>query len=148
MEGHLKKQIISIIDACDDMTIATVRDDGFPQANTVSYVNDGLTIYMGTLGDSAKATNLQRNDRISLTISRPYKTWAEIEGISLAGRATLVTDPEESGRVFDLMLHKFPQIPDFFPAELTNLALFRIEPIVISLIDYKKGFAHADLVQV
>ncbi len=44
MDQALRKQIISIIDDVQDMTIATVRDDGYPQATTVSYVNDGLTI--------------------------------------------------------------------------------------------------------
>src|ERR1700731_3853356 len=29
----------------NDMTIATVREDGYPQATAVSYVNDGLAVY-------------------------------------------------------------------------------------------------------
>lgn len=148
MEQLVKKQIISIIDDCDDMTIATIRKDGFPQANTVSYVNDGLAIYMGTSSESAKSKNIARNERVSLTINRPYDTWAEIEGISLGGRARLVTDPKEAGPVVEQMMRKFPQIPDFFPTELVELALIRIDPIVISLLDYRKGFGHADLVRV
>lgn len=148
MKQLMKKQIISIIDDCDDMTIATVREDGFPQANTVSYVNDGLAIYMGTSSESAKAKNLTRNDKVSLTITRPYDTWAEIEGISLGGRAILITDAKETGPVVELMMRKFPQIRDFFPTEVAELALFRIDPIVISLLDYRKGFGHADLVRV
>lgn len=148
MDQRTKAQIISIIDDCDDMTIATVREDGFPQANTVSYVNDGLAIYMGTSSESAKARNLARDDRVSLTINRSYNTWDEIEGVSLGGRAKLVTEPDEAGPITDLMMRKFPQIPDFFPSELAELALFRIDPVVISILDYKKGFGHADLVRV
>lgn len=148
MKQLMKKQIISIIDDCDDMTIATVREDGFPQANTVSYVNDGLAIFMGTSSESAKAKNLTRNNKVSLTITRPYDTWAEIEAISLGGRAILITDAKEAGPVVELMMRKFPQIPDFFPTEVAELALFRIDPIVISLLDYRKGFGHADLVRV
>lgn len=41
MNHPLHKQIVSIINDVNDMTIATVRDDGFPQATTVSYFNDG-----------------------------------------------------------------------------------------------------------
>ena len=44
MDPTLKREIISILDDADDMTIATVREDGYPQATTVSYVNEGLTM--------------------------------------------------------------------------------------------------------
>jgi hypothetical protein len=35
MDKAIRDQIISIIDDVDDMTIATVREDGYPQASTV-----------------------------------------------------------------------------------------------------------------
>jgi len=54
MEQTLKKKITSIIDDADDMTIATIRDDSYPQATTVSFMNDGLTIYFGTSSDSQR----------------------------------------------------------------------------------------------
>ena len=47
MDPELSQEIISILDDANDMTIATVREDGYPQATTVSYVNDGLKIYFG-----------------------------------------------------------------------------------------------------
>ncbi len=56
MEKKLCDQIISIINDVDDMTIATVREDGFPQATTVSYINDGLTIYFMTAADGQKSS--------------------------------------------------------------------------------------------
>ena len=37
MKQDLRDQIISIMDDVDDLTIATVREDGYPQATTVSY---------------------------------------------------------------------------------------------------------------
>ena len=58
MDTAIRKQVVSIIDDIDDLTIATVRNDGYPQATTVSYVNDGLTIYFGTTSDSQKARNI------------------------------------------------------------------------------------------
>ena len=54
MDAATLKQIISVIDEVNDLTIATSRDDGYPQATTVSYVNDGLTIYFGTASHSQK----------------------------------------------------------------------------------------------
>lgn len=149
MDQAMKDQIIAIIDDMDDMTIATVRKDGFPHATTVSYMNDGLKIYFGTSTDSQKARNIALNDKVSLTINRPYETWADIVGLSLGGRATEVKDPKEFDAVCALMFRKFPQIPDYAPTDgSVELAIFRIDPIVISLLDYRKGFGHCDLVTV
>jgi nitroimidazol reductase NimA-like FMN-containing flavoprotein (pyridoxamine 5'-phosphate oxidase superfamily) len=57
MDPALRQEIISILDDTNDMTIATVREDGYPQATTVSYVNDGFTILFwlrGGISESAK----------------------------------------------------------------------------------------------
>jgi nitroimidazol reductase NimA-like FMN-containing flavoprotein (pyridoxamine 5'-phosphate oxidase superfamily) len=142
----LRDQIISIIDDVQDMTIATVREDGYPQATTVSYVNDGLTIYFGTADDAQKARNIARNNKVSLTIDREYETWDEIESLSMGGIAVLVTDPEEQKKAGALFLKKFPQVAEYFSMETENAVLFRIDPKVISVLDYSKEFGHTELV--
>ena len=63
MDPGLKKEILSILDDANDMTIATVREDGYPRATTVSYVDDGLTIYFDCAANSQKAKNLARTAR-------------------------------------------------------------------------------------
>ncbi len=146
MDKALRDQIISIIDDVQDMTIATVRDDGYPQATTVSYVNDGLTIYFGTDEDSQKARNIARNNKISVTINRDYGDWDEIEGLSMGAVATPVSDPEEIEKVGSLLFKKFPQVAQYVPTGAEGVALFRLEPKVISLLDYSKGFGHTELV--
>lgn len=148
MEQALRDQIISIIDDVQDMTIATVREDGYPQATTVSYVNDGLTIYFGSSADSQKAKNIVRNNKISATINRAYKNWDEIESLSMAAVATLITDPQEFERVGGLMFAKFPQISKYVSSDDEAPALFRLDPNVISILDYSKGFGHTELVKV
>lgn len=142
----LRNQIISIIDDVQDLTIATVREDGYPQATTVSYVNDGLTIYFGTTDDTQKAKNIAGNNKISLTIDRAYGTWDEIESLSMGGIAIQVTVPEEQQKAGALFLEKFPQVAEYFSIETENAILFRIEPKVISVLDYNKGFGHTELV--
>lgn len=44
---EVRTRIVSIIDDVDDMRIATVREDGFSQATTVRYFNDGIRIHFG-----------------------------------------------------------------------------------------------------
>lgn len=150
MDETKKRQIIAIIDDVDDMTIATVRDDGYPQATTVSYVNDGLTIYLGTTAESQKARNIARNSKVSLTINRGHANWGEIEGLSVGGVATLVSDPNELDKVSELLFKKFPQIAEFVPPDTDeeDLALYRIDAEVISLLDYRKGFGHTEQVEI
>jgi len=148
MDPRLKQEIISILDDANDVTIATVREDGYPQATTVSYVNEGLTIYFGCAADSQKAKNIARNSKVSLTVNLPYGSWNEIRGLSLGGRAERVTDPQEVENVSELMFEKFPQIAGYAPAELEDIVLFRIIPEVISVLDYRRGFGHTDLVKV
>lgn len=145
---EIRSQIVSIIDDADDMTIATVREDGFPQATTVSYVNDGMTIYFGCGADSQKAQNIARSNKVSLTINRDYSDWNEIEGVSIGAIAEHVTDPDEMNRIGTRMFEKFPQIRELIDTG-TDLeggtAFIRVTPVVVSLLDYKKGFGRTEL---
>jgi len=147
MDPSLKQEIIAILDHANDMTIATVREDGYPQATTVSYVNDGLMIYFGCAASSQKAQNLSRDSRVSLTVNLPYPSWNDIRGLSIGGRAERVTKPEEVDQASHLMFEKFPQIARYASAGLHDIALYRITPEVVSILDYRKGFGHTDLVK-
>lgn len=142
----LEREILAILGAAADMTIATVRLDGYPKATTVSFVNAGTTIYFGTGRSSPKAKSLARCDKVSATVNLPYQRWEEIRGLSLGGRATQVTEPLRCKTVGALMTKKFPRALDYGDAELEEMTIFQIEPEVVSLLDYRKGFGHADLV--
>jgi general stress protein 26 len=148
MDPALEQKIVSILNEANDLTIATVREDGYPQATTVSYVNEGLTIYFGCAAQSQKAKNIGHSAKVSLTVNLPYASWDEIRGLSIGGKAAPVTDPKEMDRVGRLMLRKFPQIARYAPTDMEQLAVFRICPEIISVLDYRKGLGHTDLVKV
>ena len=118
MGPRLKQEILSILDDASDMTIATVREDGYPQATTVSYVNNGLNIYFGCAANSQKAKNIDRDSKVSLTVDLPYTSWNDIRGLSIGGRAERITNPQEVAQASQLMFEKFPQIARYAPAEL------------------------------
>ena len=147
MGPRLKQEILSILDDASDMTIATVREDGYPQATTVSYVNNGLNIYFGCAANSQKAKNIARDSKVSLTVNLPYTSWNDIRGLSIGGRAERITNPQEVAQASQLMFEKFPQIARYAPAELEDIVLFRVTPEVISVLDYRKAFGHIDLVK-
>ncbi len=148
MDSAMREKIVKILSGATDMTIATVRPDGYPQATTVGFVNDGVKIYFGTSADSQKAKNIALCDKVSLTVTLPYDRWEEILALSMGGRAALVTDRAEIAKVGRLMLKKFPQGADFGPEEADAIALFSVTPVVVSVLDYRKGFGHTELVEV
>ena len=147
MGPGLKQEILSILDDASDMTIATVREDGYPQATTVSYVNNGLNIYFGCAANSQKAKNIARDSKVSLTVNLPYTSWNDIRGLSIGGRAERITNPQEVARASQLMFERFPQIARYAPPELEDIVLFRVTLEVTSVLDYRKGFGHSDLVK-
>jgi len=147
MDDRLRDEILSILDRANDMTLATIRQDGYPQATTVSFANDGLDIYFGCSEDSQKAGNIGRNGKVSLTINLPYANWGEIRGISAGGHATRLEDPQEIELAGHLLLQKYPQgIAEYASGPDTGIAFFKIVLDVVSVLDYRKGVGHRDLV--
>ena len=65
MDQRVEKTILSLLDEHRIMTVATLRPDGWPQATTVGYVNEGLTLYFLCGLESQKAANLAKDDRVS-----------------------------------------------------------------------------------
>ena len=92
MMPRLKELILRLLYEHRVMTIATLRPDGWPQATTVGYVNEGLTLYFLCGLDSQKAANLARDDRVSLTIDHDTPQVMEITGLSMAAHAQPVFD--------------------------------------------------------
>jgi nitroimidazol reductase NimA-like FMN-containing flavoprotein (pyridoxamine 5'-phosphate oxidase superfamily) len=68
MQEEIERKIVALLDQHRIMTIATLRPDGWPQATTVGYANEDLTLYFLCGLESQKAKNLARDDRVSLTI--------------------------------------------------------------------------------
>lgn len=148
MDAEIRKKILALLDQHRIMTIATLRPDGWPQATTVGYVNDGLTLYFLCGLDSQKAANIARDDRVSLAIDHDTPQIMEITGLSMAARAQAVTDRAEAEKVLRLLPTKYPEQASL-PIEMPKpeeVRIFRVTPAVILVLDYSKGFGHTDLV--
>lgn len=148
MDDTLRDQILTLLEQHRIMTVATLRPDGWPQATTVGYANDGFTLYFLCGLESQKAANLARDDRVSLTIDHDSPQVMEITGLSMAARAQTVTERAEAEKAMQLLMKKYPE-PQSLPLPLPKpdaVRIFRLVPVVISVLDYTKGFAHTDLV--
>jgi nitroimidazol reductase NimA-like FMN-containing flavoprotein (pyridoxamine 5'-phosphate oxidase superfamily) len=148
MDQDLQRFILDIIGQEHDLTLATVREDGYPQATTVSYANDGLVIYVGVGKDSQKAHNIRRSGKVSLTIDTPYSNWNEIKGLSMGARAEVLADPREIAHAAQCLVKKFPEAADWaYPEASADVVFLKITPEVISVLDYRKGFGHTETVR-
>jgi len=150
MDARTRQFILDIIETQSDLTLATLRDDGYPQANTVSYASDGFTIYFGTDRSSQKVKNLMHCNKVSVTIDVPYANWGEIKGLSMGGTAELLADDAaESRKAMERMAGRYPTVLDMTPPVDPGAMVFvKFVPKVISVLDYRKGFGHTELVQV
>jgi nitroimidazol reductase NimA-like FMN-containing flavoprotein (pyridoxamine 5'-phosphate oxidase superfamily) len=150
MDDSMQKKIRGLLDGHRIMTIATLRPDGWPQATTVGYVNEGLTLWFLCGLQSQKARNLALDDRVSITVDHDTPDLMSITGLSMAARAHRVTDRAEAEKVIAMLPLKYPDAPPS-TAQMKmpgpdDVALFRVVPEVVSVLDYTKGFAHTDLV--
>lgn len=150
MDESMKQTILALLETHRIMTIATLRPDGWPQATTVGYVNEDLTLWFLCGLDSQKAKNLAHDNRVSITIDHDTPDIMSITGLSMAARAYRVTDRAEAEKVIAMLPLKYADAP---PAKAQikmpapeDVALFRVVPEVVSVLDYSKGFAHTDLV--
>jgi len=123
-------------------------------------VNDGFLLYCFVARNTQKYANILRDPRISIAIGSDATDPLDIKGLSLAGKATEVDDLSEFEDVAKLRLKKYPEYallksPAPQNGELTRIAprpsparvaLLRIAPDIISVLDYSQGFGHSELV--
>jgi nitroimidazol reductase NimA-like FMN-containing flavoprotein (pyridoxamine 5'-phosphate oxidase superfamily) len=109
MDEEIRRKVLTLLDQHRIMTLATLRPDGWPQATTVGYANEGLTLYFLCGPDSQKAANLARDDRVSLTIDGDTPQVMEITGLSIAAHAHVVVDPIEADKAIRLLMLKYPE---------------------------------------
>ena len=148
MKDEVRQKILRLLDQHRIMTVATLRADGWPQATTVGYANDGLRLYFLCGLDSQKAMNLARDNRVSVTIDHDTPQVMDITGLSMAARAEAVVDAAEGEKAMRMLMAKYPQqnsLPFPMP-KFSEVRIFRLTPTVISLLDYSKGFGHTELV--
>jgi len=160
MMPRLKALILRLLQEHRVMTMATLRPDGWPQATIVGYVNDGFLLYCFMARNTQKYTNIQRDPRVSIAIGSDAANPMEVRGLSLAGHASEVDDRSEFDEIAALRLKKFPEYAAL-PATLarqdghlrvspapkpSRVALLRVAPDIISVLDYEHGFGHSELV--
>lgn len=154
-----KTRILNLLEQHRVLALATMRPDGWPQATLVGYVNDGFMLYCFVSRNSQKLANIRVNPRVSATLGSDAPRPNEIRGLSLAGQCFEATDAGEVDFASELRLRRYPEYQQV-PApvlqgelhrlssapDMKSVALLRIEPQIISILDYAKQFGHSELI--
>jgi nitroimidazol reductase NimA-like FMN-containing flavoprotein (pyridoxamine 5'-phosphate oxidase superfamily) len=144
----MEQKAVEILDQYRLMTIATLRADGWPQATMVSYANDGLLLYFIISRQSQKYANIARDSRVSIVVGRDFEDPAEIKALSVAANASEVQDPAQRRRAIDLIMQRHPVLARLGGPDLGHSVVMRAYCSIVTILDYSKGFGHADLLTV
>jgi len=144
----MKDKAVDILSENRVMAISTLRRDGWPQTTMVSYANEDILIYFIVSRQSQKFANIERDDRVSLAIGRDVDDPSAIRAVSIAARASEVRDPKQRERAVKLLLERHPGLQKLERPEPGHSAVMRANPDIITILDYSKGFGHADLLTV
>lgn len=148
MDNAIRKLMLDLIEAHSVLTLATLREDGWPQATTVAYANAGMTLFAAVGADSQKLRNIRRSERVSLTINTVVPDWGRLQGLSMAAAAEVIESRTDMQQAARLLKKKFPVLAEFSDLERDRgWAFLRIVPKIVSVIDYTKGFGHTVLVK-
>jgi general stress protein 26 len=147
MDDALRSKILEVLRRHHTMTLATIRPDGYPQATTVNYIHDDLTLYFATDTTSQKVGNIRLNNKVSVAIASETQDFYKLRGLSMSGIATRVGERQ---RIEELSLRLFwtlPQSNRYVPEDPNQLAVYEITPVAIALVDYTSGFGKTYLVE-
>jgi CRP-like cAMP-binding protein len=128
----LPQHVLQYLHAQPALTLATASRGGVPRATTLTYVNDGVTVYVWTRPDTTTARQMEENPVVSLAIGPYADDWRETKGIQAAAEAQVVLNPTELTRVVALFEQKYPPLAGTLGS---GVSLFRITPTELQFID-------------
>ena len=144
MNRETRRLVLELLSRGETMTFATVRPDGFPQATTVAYASNGLTLWFACDRACQKIRNLARSPKASLTVNGQGRDWGRLQGLSMGALAEVAAGAE-ARRGLALLGRKFPAMAGLSAEERAGTAVVKVVPVAISVIDYTKGFGHTEL---
>jgi PPOX class probable F420-dependent enzyme len=86
----LTERQVRIINGRHFATVATVLPDGSPEATVVWIETDGKYVYFNTAFPRLKARNLERDNRIAITVFDPASPYRDV--VAIRGRAELIME--------------------------------------------------------
>lgn len=89
----LDDAVKQLVDGTNFGVLATVNPDGSPQTSVLWVGLDGDTVVISAMAHRRKVRNIERDPRVSLTITDAGNPYHSVE---IRGRAEVIADPERS----------------------------------------------------
>ena len=153
LDEELRQVILGMYARQSEISLATVRADGWPQANVVDFWNIGLTMYFQSYEGASKVKNMEMDSRVSFTLTPPFDDFGEMVALSMAARAERVTNKAEIGDLYHLFLDRVPHMKAFarYEGDIAYpglaMAVYRLRPEMGCVVNFNKGYGHWDYVR-
>ncbi|RME78086.1 MAG: pyridoxamine 5'-phosphate oxidase [Chloroflexi bacterium] len=144
--ADLRARIRQFLAEHTTLTLATVGEDGRPQAAALFYAETpALHLIFISEAKTRHSRNIASNPRIAATIQSDGQSWSEIQGLQLEGLCEPLSG-KDAARARQVYLDKFPFIGQNKVLEmaLSLVTFYRITPTWIRLIDNRRGFGHKE----
>lgn len=139
---QLEQDIIKFLETHHHAVLATIREDGNPQASGFSYVSEGFNLYFAMDPESIKLENIKRNPNVGVGLYEDQHRFNDIVAVQLGGRCEEVTDADELTRIGVSFGKKWPviQYPSMmeWAARVAPVPFYKITPFTICYIDWTK----------
>ena len=144
IEVGSKDDLIKLLSSSKYLSLATVNDEGNPQAAICAYVNIDEKVYIGTSSETSKVKNIAGNPNIAYSLDNGSDDWGAMQEIQMTGSASILNDEKLAQEVFGLMGEKFPQVKEM-PAD-REMVFLEIVPKSAKWSDYSKGFGNMEII--
>lgn len=126
------QHVLAYLEGGQTLTLATASRQGVPRATTLTYVSDGVSVYVWTRPETTTARQMQENPVVAFAIDRYSDDWREQKGIQAVGEARVLLNPGELTHAIGLFEDKYPPLAGTLGS---GVSLFRITPTELQFID-------------
>jgi hypothetical protein len=147
-EAPVKQDILDILNAHRVLTLATNRPDGWPQATMVGYANEDLVLYMLISRSSQKLANINRDNRIAITVGSDAEHIGDIRGLAMSALAYPAREPAHLQHGYAQLVRRRPEFATLPPPNWDEAVIVRAIPRDVAILDFSKGLGHSDMIRV
>lgn len=142
----IQTRIKQFLAAHTTLTLATLAEDGRPQAAALFYAEmDDLSLVFISEPKVRHSQNVARDNRIAATIYADGQQWQTIQGLQLEGTcAALSGEAAKAARAVYLAKYPFIAKSEFLFRMLRRITFYKISPTWMRLIDNSQGFGHKE----
>ncbi len=152
MSSDLQQRIGAFLAEWHVMSLATSDADG-PHAANLFYACDGLALVWVSAPDARHSRAIDTNPRVAATVAPDYSDFPVIRGVQIEGTARRVTVADERRSHLALLGARYPfllrqeNLPPKVREAYAAAAVYRLEPLVMVLIDNAQGFGHREILR-